>query len=459
LAIAVLVLLAGSASAQQPTVAYDGVEIFCHFLHHLKFEPLRAIDDLRDAPADETLIVVFGDLGPLQAVFESARDRQAYAWLVASNLQGGPLEPDPVPKKTVLLAHAALEPWKLQISGGWVVQALKVAYQRKPRCALLKDMLDPAHPIFRGVKSGLATNRPSYLQSSGSDLLLLAGFEPTCKAGDGANLQREDIGYIFGTRGDSRQRVLILAGHGVFINGMLAQVDNDNALFALNALRWLQDGRRKYALVIHDGEVVPRYDLPLTAPMKVPIPPLAVLNQLVREFQHERILQRVLREEVGAANVLRFALLVATAALAVYGAKRLLGGRHKQETVPLVVGALTAPPAPRSLLQQRQHELLLADNLWEPAQALARQWFLEHAGAEPPWWDQAAGVPRPAFHVRAGWLARQALGRRVEQLWGYATRDPSLRVSLGEFRRLLDLERSLTEAVGEGRLAFAPRRP
>jgi hypothetical protein len=454
-----LVAIPGSAPAQEPMVAYDGVEIFCHFLHHLKFEPLAAIDELRNVEADEMLIVVFGDLGPLHTVIKAVDDPRAYAWLVASELPAGRLQPDRVRKETVRLVGSPLEVWKLLVRGAEVIQQPQAAYQQNPRCPLLKDGLDPQHPIFRGIKTGLATNRPSYLQSHESDLFLLAGFDASCRAADGSDLQREHLGYIFGTRGDSLQRVLIVAGQGMFINGMLAQLDNDNALFTLNALRWLKDGRRKYALVIHNrGEVVQRYDLPLMAPLKVPMPPLAALNQMVREFQQERILQRVLRDEVGAENVLRFALLAATIALVLYGAKRLLGGRHAQETVPLVIGATGLVPAPRSLMQQRQQELLLQDNLWESAQALARQWFFEHAGIEAPWWDQAASVRRPAFQAHAGWLARQALGRRVEQLWGYATRDPSQRVPLKEFRRLLDLEQALNRAVAEGRLAFPPVR-
>jgi hypothetical protein len=453
--LAALLTLLGSApsAAQQPVVAYDGVEIFCHLLHYLKLEPLRAAD-LAAADPDETLIVVFGNLDALEAVGKSIDEPRRYAWLIASDRATGKLEPDRREKETSLLRGSRLQPWKLRIAGATVEQKAELAYQQLPRCPLLREGLDPQHPIFKGVRKGIATNRPSYLESRESDLFLLAAFDPGTRAQDGADLDRETIGYAFGTRGDNPERVLILAGEGAFINGMMAQFDNDNLLFTMNLVRWLKADARRHALVLHNGAAVTRFDLPLTAPFDVPIPPVHVLNQMLRELEDEGIIQRFLQEQVGPTNLLRIALAIATLGLALYGAKRLFGTRHKLEAAPLIVGRSAAPPPARTLLEQRQQELLLGDNLWEPAQALARQWFLDHAHLEPPLWDEAHGAASPRCRARGGWLARRSLVRQVEQLWSYATRDPARRVTLADFRHVALLQETLTRAVAEGRLAF-----
>jgi hypothetical protein len=447
------VLGSGPARAQGPVVAYDGIEIFCHLLHYLKFEPLP-FDELAQANAEETLIVAFGNLASLEGVHKTVGDSRGHAWLIASDRPTGRLEPDRRDRETSVLRESRLEKWKLRIASAVVEQKAELAYQTLPRCPLIKEGVDAGHPAFRGIRKGIATNRPSYLDSRESDLFLLAAFDPGSRADDGADLLRETIGYAFGTRGDSPERVLILAGEGVFINGMMAQFDNDNLLFSLNALRWLKaDGRRR-ALVLYNGEAVTRFDLPLTPPFNIPIPPVHVLNQMLRELENEGILRRLLHEEVGPENLLRIALGIVSVGLVLYGAKRLFATRHQQEAVPLIVGRSAGPAPVRPLAQQRQQELLLRDNLWEPAQALARQWFVEHARIEPPLWDEADGAASPRCLARGGWLARRKLTRQVRQLWSYATRDPARPVTLAEFRRVGLLHDALTQAAREGRLTF-----
>jgi len=452
-ALLTVLAVAPAAAAQQPpvpVVPYHGVEIFCHLLHHLRFRPVTDIGDLQKLDPDETLIVFFGELGAelgsVARVRRVSRDPNRAAWLIASDR--------PTPSARVFNAH--LWPWELGIPDSEVTQDPARAYRNKPRCPLLKEGLDSGHPVFRGITQGIATNGPSLLQSRGSDLFLLAAFDPGSAARNRSNLNLETIGYIFGTPAQSPQRVLILAGQGVFINGMLAQADNDNVLFTLSALRWLKDGKRTHALVVSNGELVTRFDLPLTGTPPIPFPPVAVLNQMLRELEDEGIPRRLLEEAVGPTNLLRIALVVGTIGILFYGAQRLWGTRHRQENVPLLVGHVAPPPAPRPLVEQRQRELLLQDNLWEPAQALARQWFVEHAGAHPPLWDQAVDAAPPSCRVPVGFIARRTLLRQVGQLWNYATRDPSRRVSVQEFTRLVALHEALTQAVHEGRLEFTP---
>ena len=62
-----------------------------------------------------------------------------------------------------------------------------------------------------------------------------------------------------------------MAGHGVFMNGMLLGQgnDHDNMLFALKTLDWLGEGpkgRRSRVFFLEDGETVTELFRPLTVP-------------------------------------------------------------------------------------------------------------------------------------------------------------------------------------------------
>ena len=452
-----ILVVAAPVSAQVPVVAYDGSEIFCHILKHFKFEPIPSIEALAEHKAEDTLIVIFGDLESLEAISKQAHNLDEYALLLASDHPTG----RHVYKKKSYVLDSRLDSWKLLISSDEVGQPEADAYKGQPRCPFLKpDLLSRDHAIFRDVSVGLATNRPKWLFGAESRLHLLASFPSKWTwAGVERNAKwNPNIGYIFGTKSDSDQRTLILAGHGVFMNGMIAQSDNDNGIFAINTVRWLRDGpdgrKRKYALMIHDGQVIETFGLPLTGMPPVPIPPVRVINRMLRELENEGIAHRFIEEVVGWTAVRRFGLLAITAGLFLYGAWRLIPNRHRQESVPLVVGR-QVPAAPvKTVMQQRQLELLGQDNLWEPAQALARQWFVDNAQVDPPLWDQADDAAPPQGQYRAGWWVRQKLSQQVSIVWSFAVRDPSQRVRLREFRKLADAVQTLDHAVNAGQLSF-----
>jgi hypothetical protein len=451
----VILFSATTVSAQVPVVAHDGVEIFCHVLKHFQLEPITSIDDLRKYPAEETLIVVFGDLTPLDAIRQQI-DLKNVAVLIASDRGTGRIEKFGNKADDFRIVDSRLAPWNLIVSGAQVRQPEADAYQGKTRCPLLKPgQLSQEHPAFRNLRQGLATNGPSFLSRWQSDLDPLAPFPENCTTYPKlADWKRHEPAYIYGTSANDQQRTLILAGHGVFMNGMLAQSDNDNFRFAVNAVRWLRESpagaKRKYALMIHEGKAIASFDLPLTGMPEIPI------NKLLHEIETQGLLNRFLEEQVGWHNVLRFLILAATTCLLIYGMYRLFLTRHSQENVPLIVGILPPPAPARPLLQQRQLELLTQNNLWEPAQTLARQWFLDHADVEAPLWDEADQSP-PSCRYRGGWLARMSLARQVRSLWDFAVRDPSQRVTWREFRQLTELLQTLTAAVQDGRLAFAAK--
>jgi hypothetical protein len=448
----------GSSHAQAPVpvVPFEGSEIFCHILRHFKFAPIASIEALPNYAAEETLIVVFGDLTPLEEIAKHAANAnlEGYAVLLASDRRSGNYVRTDV-NSGWRWVETKLKPWRLKIEGSEVQVAEEQAYKSRPFNPFLKrEHTSSNHPIFRGLSTGLATNRPSYVASEDSDLLLLAGF-PSSAVADRQLLRNASAmtGYIFGSTADADSRTLVLAGHGVFMNGMLAQEDNDNGLFTINTVRWLRgpENARKYALMIHDGRVVDSFDLPLTELPNMPLPPVQVINQMLRELENEGIVNRFLEEVIGWPWVLRIAIMVGTLGLFMYGFYRLFPMRYRFETTPLIVGAPVASPTTLSLLRERQWELLMQDNLWEPAQTLARQWFLDHAGVHAPLWDGADPSP-PSFDIKGGWIARRRLVQQIHGLWGFAIRDPSQAVSRQEFDRLTAILTALNDAVRSGRL-------
>ena len=75
----------------------------------------------------------------------------------------------------------------------------------------------------------------------------------------------------------------------MFFNGMMAPDNNDNFEFAVHAARWLLEGTdgktHSKALFIVDGRIVTTFAPP---PQPIPMPPLSILNRLLRGWEEER---------------------------------------------------------------------------------------------------------------------------------------------------------------------------
>src|SRR5262249_44121320 len=69
-ALAWLLLAAAPLAAQPPEgrIPFDGTQAFRQILDLLKLQPLTRIADLGEHPADETVLIVFGDLEALDRV-------------------------------------------------------------------------------------------------------------------------------------------------------------------------------------------------------------------------------------------------------------------------------------------------------------------------------------------------------------------------------------------------------
>jgi hypothetical protein len=450
----VVVTAPGAQEAPVVPVPFEGTEAFGHILHSFSLKPDLDLEEALASP-DKTLIVIFGELRKVEVRVNIRRALEKFvdqggALLVASDYDNG-----------------ARLPFDLSCPGDFVHANGPSIYEHGEelwvRCPVVHHWTDSSHPLFKGVRK-LATNSPSFFRSRHPRLACLADYAVDCAAtrNEQPYSLPEGAGYIFGSPRNapaSGGRLVALAGQGVFLNGMLIQIDNDNFTFAWNTVAWLAqgpDGRRQKALFVNDGEAVNNFALPLSRLGPLPIPPIQVINRMIRGLEDENIFNRLLLESIGKEPYLRALLLLGSVAALVWGGWRLMHGRfHLDARVPLLVGKQTAVAPAVPVLAQRQEELRHLGNLWEPAQVLARQFFLDHGGLAVPLWDDEA-AKTPAVVTGGGFWQRRTLARQVRELWKLARTGPARPVSSRQFDRLLRLLAELGDAVAAGQLAFTP---
>jgi hypothetical protein len=443
----------------KPGVSFQGSQAFRHALTQLHLKPLENFDRLVDNPR-RTLLIVFGRTDPLdelQRRYGSHNPGSAYKSGGLQNFlkQGGAI---------LLATDRKVDPIQLQelgvAIGGQIVQGRpEKSYTKEPACPLVRNF-DRNHPIFEGVNS-IATNTPSYLSlSEGAKLRRLARFPADCTTVPVRGMddeQRLPQNQAFVAGGELRDgRILVLAGHGVFFNGMMLRrdSDNDNFFFAANCLRWLTgpDGPRDRVLFFEEGLVVPNFDVPLreTPP---PEPRAEDINRIIRGLENENFFNRAfasfkeeLADRMPRGVVQRIVMVLLTAALALYGLTRLWRARHRREArVPLVATAVAEHAPHLPVIAQRQRAMLQEGNLWEAGRELAWQCF-EEAGLPA----EAAGPPR--VEVTGPWLRRWRLRRLVGRLWQLARGAKPVRISLRQFSRLVAEVEEVKAALAVGHL-------
>jgi hypothetical protein len=456
----------GSARADDVTaqVLPIGTHAFRRMLHevfHLK--PVKTIKALDEAP-QKTLLIVFGNLRCLRTMEEKVQgglkgflDRGG-AVLVASD-RGTSTE--------VLDKNFHIVP-----DGAIVTHPdPRFGYGGQTNYPLVKDV-DANHPLFEGVGT-LATNTPTFLGGRNTTYPPLAWFPQ----GSQTNRGRPWRGPVFaaGNRGTSG-KVLLLGGHGVFMNATMASPDQpplvgQNFKFAVNCIRWFtKSPKRDRVLMIQEGQIIDTFQVKLK---ELPEPPITLedINQFLRGVQEENLLNLALLSQVdphgerdrywSARNLLnRWAVVVLAGGLALYGLYRLWRARHRPDlTVPLVAQNVTHTVSTASVLSQRQKDMLAEGNFWEAARGLARQCFADYAARSvhfPP--------PAPHISVRAGRWPGRTLAKQVERLWDLAFASSPRRISRAQFARLSREADNVRAALASGRLllegpAPTPRRP
>jgi hypothetical protein len=438
------IVLCGSVCAvanAQPNgggITPEGTEAFRAILHRMKLEPVHKLADLRKLKPEETLLVVFG-VNTLGKQISMAVDS------VGQFIERG---------GAVLVAtdHPTGERYGWQVDGAAVMDEIAPYRGIFKSCPRILDIKVP-HPLSDGIRSGIVTNHPSFLERirKSTPLERLATFPKTALVPGGP---RGGLPFMVGSKDGGTERVLILAGHGVFMNMLLAQPDNDNVTFAFNCARWLSQapggGKRKYAFFVENGSVATKFDFGLTGPPRLPLPPTQVLNRMIRGLEEEDFFNRLLRNLFTRNEILRAALVFCSLGLALYGGWRLIGARQRSESAIPLPGASLTPAEEHSLLTQRRNAMTERGNFAEAAAGLVRSFFAEFAPA-------AVTVPLqrkqrvPPFQAQGVWLKRVRLTGQIGYLWRIAIGEAGA-VSARDLKRLPAILDRVAAALQQGRL-------
>lgn len=440
---AALALSTATTAAPAPreprvTIPYDGPEIFARLLDHVGLSPLSSSNWL-ELHASETVIIVFGDYQPL---------------LTLDKRPGG--------LKRLLDAGASLciatdrrfnfevletLKWNVSVDGTLMVSP-RSNYDRKPACPLIwiskNGNAVTGHPVFKGVNL-LAANAPSKFTPSEdrSAPEILAFLTPDSHS---EPRSRGSIGFGFypvirGSPANAAQRVLLVAGHGVFMNCMTIQDDTEiqNRRFALNVARWLageEPAKKRYALFYHEGKLRGDFRMPLIGPPTLPLPSAAALNKIINAVEKEGLVQRLIDENVPQGAILHGVVVFGTLVVLLFGLKRFFQSRHAPERTPLLVGIPDARTTP--LVHQQMREVTSRNQLFEPAQALAQTWLRDVARVDPR-------ALEATYEIRASYFARRKLRRQLDEIGKLAGGDVS-----GPWtrKRLLELARTLEDLTG-----------
>jgi hypothetical protein len=433
----------GQDDAKGPTIPFDGPEVFCYLLANRKLAPVRELAELGALSPAETVVIVFGnDTGRLLNSLGKFHDSGG-AVLFASDFPG------------------ALADWGVRVANDTIQQDDQLAYRNNADCPLILALARDKPAEFHVLPRGLAMNRPRFFlkesRKKSAPLRALANLPDGCWAAFGQT--PADAAFMLFAEGKNATpgRTLLIPGHGLFTNGMLVQDDNDNFEFAVSCLRWLGAGpdgaRRRHALFIVDGKVIPSFDVALKPPLPpIPVPTLQVVNQLMHGLERENFFVNLLRDNVNIRGPLRLTLILLTVSLLVYGVKKLGDQRHRAEVgSALLVGPFATPATQSPLIRQRFAAQVQRDALWEEARALARQWWLDMGGIPVGDWDRLP-MARPDIEVAAGWWESRRLGRQADRLFQLAGEHTPVTFSWRELVRLTRAIQNLNEAMHEGRL-------
>jgi hypothetical protein len=346
----------------------------------------------------------------------------------------------------------------------------ELAYRGKEEeCPLVDPIPNDDIPIFRNLTT-VATNRPAYFINLRSELKTLAVFPGDCwidiKIGkqSAKSTLKDALRFVpacFAAGGDvGKGRVLVLSDHSVFINEMMIQTDNDNFDFAYNCIDWLQrsgsDGKqtRTQVLFLDEGEIVTNFDVPVT---DVPLPSMEIINRMLVKMGQENLFNRMILgpNDKNFGDILRVIIVALTTALAGFGCYRFLQARHGIEPKEPLFSAKAAQATPDAVLTMQRHMAMVkADNFWEAAHHMARDWFLANAPdlLPEPAKTSARRSVLELFWVDEGWWRRRALKKKIQAVWEVAA-GPPRRLSASEFAHFVTQFEEIKAAVAKGAIS------
>jgi hypothetical protein len=420
-------------------------------LHDSGLKPLRELKELEQQPEDKVLIV-FGETDVLDKVPGG----------LVRFIQNGGAALVATDRQTSREKGKALEPFGVWVDGRLVSAPFQDNYKGLEECVSIEFVSDLGRPtIFTPDpdKPRVATNRSSFLHAKVPGLSIQATFPPTCwftdldASGKPVAVERPLDPLRFAAAGEiGSGRIIVLADHSVFINEMLWQLDIQNLDFAYSSIDWLTGRKRTRALFFDEGEIQTSFDVPLK---DLPAPPLPSLENVLRTvnrglkgLEEENKFNGAIDNAINRLIAPRLLILALTVGLGIVGLSRLSLKRHRSEpNLPLLATGLVAQQAHAPALAQRHEAMKQAGSYYEPARALARQFF-EAAGdfdfAAPGADEDGATVPD--FQVAGTFWQRWLVRGRLRRLWRLAQGDEPMRVSR---RRLLRLARNIDGLSGE----------
>ncbi len=400
-------------------------------LNQFGLKPLRRLDDLAKTP-EQTILIVFGETEAVRQIPNGLRSfvEAGGAVLIATDRQ----TPSFFRRTDMQLGVTGL---------GVSAQRGIRCYGDQRHCPFAHRGSGPDAAMFETSHS-IATNRPSYVAISANDLkgTTLSVFawlrNSALERAIGTQYVREPLPFaVGGTMG--KGRILVVADHSIFINGMMLPSDlqNGNMQFAYNCVRWLKNRTRTRALFIDEGHIETSFDVPLAtdgALPDLPVSPIQLANAVITAAEREDLFNRYILEALGERRVLRMWLIGLTAALLIYGVFRLMRAGYQAESkVPLVTRSIAQLQPAASVVDRRHQQSVSDGNFYEAARELAVA-ALTEVGYDPA---LARTWEKPTVRVDGNWWNRQTLSHRVHQLWKLAYDDQTRPVSRRQLAALL----------------------
>jgi hypothetical protein len=445
-----LVALSMPAHARVPN-SYDTrpegekIRYFTAVLHELGARPVTQFEDLASNPQSKVLIVV----GPSRSLDNLGLDR-----LIAQGL-------------SVMIASDRRFPDRLydelgvRVVGQFAKGVREDCYRGEfEECPLLHAFQFPGRPPSRHPIAQLllpevqvATNRPSSLEwknrpfnpiatvrsHEGSFGLKLGNFESRFPNQLLIGATREHP--------DTHGRLLVLADHSLFID-MMMQPDNHNLDFTFGVIRWLmEDGKRTEVLLMDNGAIQARFNVPLVRAPSPPMPSLESLiplvSQKIAELERENVFNKMIQRTVEHPTLMRSAAILFTVALLGFGVLRFLNARHRFDPRPKLPNGGVAQP------DQPHRPATAAGNYAQAARELALGTFQELAVSIAP------NSSAPVYAIRGDSGERRSWQRRIARLWSTASGE-SDSVSASRLREVHAELLNLRAAASAGVVQFPP---
>jgi hypothetical protein len=484
-ALLVLLVVGQSARAQGPgTLSHAGSEYFRFALHRHGIEPLS---EPRQAIADPlgTLIVITGRVTELNQILNGNTLanylESGGAILIAAD---GPSPPPGVRGDWAAVVGVG-------IGGSPITADRRNCYKQlpgrpyvRPKVRVIQGGPSP-FDLFEGVAergpTAIATEYPSEIRmvpDGGRNRFLvkhLAGYPEGARRTTDDRQVAEDVDFavsIEPQRGILGGRMIVLADHGVFFNGMMGFVkdpaaengvgfDNGNWVFANRTIHWLQGGQgvmRSRCLFVEDSHVIDRFavtvpnanpPIPKIAPDRLANGVLNAMNPLIDAAQERDFFNRVIEGWLGFPRIVRAFLLTLTVVFLVACLRWLLRGRRRAEPAAIMTPQLQASLVPRGgVLRQRTAAQIEVGNLYDAARRRVRERF-----------DVLGGRPGPAGQMPPVLTANDlpdgpVLHHSVRWLWALGYGDTPIGIPPADWDRTNVLLERVTARAARGDWSF-----